>query len=98
MTATDMTPEALAQIRERVMQFKTMSLPGQPMAMHMGTSYLVGDLDRAIDALAAERDALRTALNGLADDLLAIQEGDLSISDALDKVHVALTPRQEGDT
>lgn len=40
-------------LEERVMAFKTMSLPGQPMGMHMGTSYLVNDLWREISRLNA---------------------------------------------
>jgi hypothetical protein len=31
-------------LKERVELFNTMSLPGQPMMMHMGTCYLVNDL------------------------------------------------------
>lgn len=31
-------------LRERVRQFNALELPGQPMATHMGTSYLVNDL------------------------------------------------------
>ena len=38
-------------LQERVNQFKTMSLPGQPMGMHMGTSYLVNDLWREVQHL-----------------------------------------------
>lgn len=38
-------------LEERVNQFNTMSLPGQPMGMHMGTSYLVNDLWREIRTL-----------------------------------------------
>jgi len=47
------TPEALDALKDRVTQFRAMKLPGQPMAMHMGTAYLVGDLDEAIRALRA---------------------------------------------
>lgn len=38
-------------LEARVNQFKTMSLPGQPMGMHMGTSYLVNDLWREVQHL-----------------------------------------------
>ena len=34
-------------LAERVQKFQCMELPGQPMMMHMGTSYLVGDLWRS---------------------------------------------------
>lgn len=36
------------KLKERVRQFNLSSLPGQPMAMHMGTSYLVNDLWREV--------------------------------------------------
>jgi hypothetical protein len=38
-------------LETRVQQFKTMSLPGQPRGMHMGTSYLVNDLWREVQHL-----------------------------------------------
>ncbi len=43
-------------LKERVNQFYALKLPGQPMMMHMGTSYLVGDLAARITELEAERD------------------------------------------
>ncbi|QZP06847.1 hypothetical protein [Caenibius sp. WL] len=42
----------VADLRERVRQFQTMELPGQPMMLHMGTSYLVNDLWSAVKLLA----------------------------------------------
>jgi hypothetical protein len=46
-------------LMERIDQFRTFSLPGQPISMHMGTSYLVTDLWREVlrlnDALAAAK-------------------------------------------
>lgn len=38
-------------LEERVNQFHSLSLPGQPMAMHMGTSYLIDDLWKEIQKL-----------------------------------------------
>ena len=38
-------------LEKRVQQFITLSLPGQPMSMHMGTSYLVNDLWREVQRL-----------------------------------------------
>ena len=35
-------------LKERVQKFQTLSLPGQGMSMHMGTSYLVNDLWREV--------------------------------------------------
>lgn len=44
--------EQLADLRERVNQFMMLQLPGQPMGMHIGTSYLVSDLLRTVERLA----------------------------------------------
>lgn len=38
-------------LKTRVDQFNSLSLPGQPMGMHMGTMYLVNDLWREIEKL-----------------------------------------------
>lgn len=38
-------------LEERVNKFHLLELPGQPMAMHMGTSYLVSDLWREVKKL-----------------------------------------------
>jgi hypothetical protein len=38
----------LEDLKRRVDQFNMLELPGQPMMMHMGTSYLVNDLWRAL--------------------------------------------------
>lgn len=43
------------ELEKRVQQFNSLSLPGQPMGMHMGTSYLVNDLWREIQRLRAEQ-------------------------------------------
>jgi hypothetical protein len=45
MTDKNMTLE------ERVRAFQMMKLPGQPFGMHMGTAYLVADLEREIARL-----------------------------------------------
>lgn len=42
------------QLKDRVDQFNTMKLPGQPMGVHMGTSYLVNDLWREVQKLRKE--------------------------------------------
>lgn len=39
------------ELRERVRDFQMLRLPGQPLMMHMGTSYLVNDLQSRILAL-----------------------------------------------
>lgn len=38
------TDERFDDLRDRVIRFNLMDLPGQPMGMHMGTSYLVDNL------------------------------------------------------
>jgi hypothetical protein len=49
-----MKDERLNDLEERVKQFEILSLPGQPKMMHMGTSYLVGDLWRMVKELSGE--------------------------------------------
>lgn len=46
-------------LADRVGQFNCLELPGQPQMMHMGTSYLVNDLWRAVEQLRSERDEAR---------------------------------------
>ncbi|MDI3563520.1 hypothetical protein [Bradyrhizobium sp. Arg816] len=68
-------------LKQRVEQFQTLSLPGQPMGMHMGTLHLVNDLWRALAQARAlvegAREALRpfgsgiSVYNGMPDDALA---------------------------
>ena len=38
-------------LQDRVEKFRALELPGQPMGMHMGTSYLVNDLWREVQHL-----------------------------------------------
>lgn len=40
--------ERIDDLNERVNRFNMLALPGQPQGMHMGTSYLVGDLWREL--------------------------------------------------
>lgn len=49
----------------RVEAYRCFELPGQPMATHMGTSYLINDLAKAVEALEAERDDLRSQVDSL---------------------------------
>lgn len=58
-----MSRNRIEELRERVDKFHRLELPGQPLGMHMGTSYLVSDLLSEIEALSAaltraERDAV----------------------------------------
>jgi len=48
-------------LEKRVMQFNTLSLPGQPFGMHMGTSYLVFDLWQAVMELSDKIKTLEAA-------------------------------------
>ena len=43
----------MAELRERVLQFKMLKLPGQ-VGMHMGTMYLINDLVKAIDVFETD--------------------------------------------
>lgn len=54
--------ELTDDLETRVQKFQHLELPGQPMAMHMGTSYLVSDLWRELATLRAERAKLEAAL------------------------------------
>jgi len=44
-------------LKKRVDQFNSMSLPGQPIGVHMGTMYLVNGLWREIERLREESNA-----------------------------------------
>ena len=49
--------DIMEDLEERVHKFKTLSLPGQPMSMHLGTSYLVSDLWREVQRLREQLEA-----------------------------------------
>ena len=50
------TEERFIDLQKRVTQFSLMELPGQPIGMHMGTSYLIDDLwQRVIHLYSLER-------------------------------------------
>lgn len=55
----------LRELKTRVDQFNRMQLPGQMQMMHMGTSYLVNDLFRALSDVMEEREILRNKLKEL---------------------------------
>ncbi len=58
-----------SDLKERVMQFEMLQLPGQPMGMHMGTAHLVGDLVSEIEKLQAQLEEERCVTAKLAVDL-----------------------------
>lgn len=62
-------------LENRVQQFGMMQLPGQPMGMHMGTSYLVDDLWREVQKLRAE---LKTAEQSVQATVLSTQQDAVS--------------------
>ncbi len=47
----------LEDLKERVVKFHMMELPGQMKMMHMGTSYLINDLWSAVLELQAKLEA-----------------------------------------
>ena len=55
MTDEERLAERLADLKDRVIKFTLMQLPGQPRAMHMGTSYLIDDLWREVCSLSARK-------------------------------------------
>lgn len=61
-------------LEERVKLFNSLSLPGQPMMMHMGTSYLVKDLWDEVERLrklvpqTSESDNWGSMSSGMNDD------------------------------
>lgn len=50
-------------LKERVEQFNSLSLPGQPISMHMGTSYLVNDLWWEVQRLQHSARRAKTIFN-----------------------------------
>ena len=53
---SDMRAEHLFEdLRDRVKQYNMLQLPGQPLGMHMGTSYLIGDLWHELYPILSKR-------------------------------------------
>ena len=48
--------DKMKDLKNRVEQFQMLQLPGQPMAMHMGTNYLVVDLWRELNILYEKKE------------------------------------------
>lgn len=59
-----MTTQTAESLESRVTQFRCLELPGQPMSMHMGTSYLVNDLWGRVKEQAAEIERLNKGWAG----------------------------------
>lgn len=68
-----MTPTTL---QDRVIAYNCFDLPGQPMSVHMGTSYLINDLLKAVEALTKERDELRIQIDIQAGSIEAVQSAN----------------------
>lgn len=49
-----MDKDRILELKERVYQFRSLELPGQPQIMHMGTNSLVWDLWKMIGELSVE--------------------------------------------
>ena len=47
--------DKMKDLKKRVEQFQMLQLPGQ-MGVHMGTSYLIGDLWRELEKLYEEKE------------------------------------------
>lgn len=60
-------------LEERVDQFNSLSLPGQPVMMHMGTSYLVNDLWKEIKRLRSIKSSMDVEPTGGLDPTIAKQ-------------------------
>ena len=58
----------MEELKDRVIKFKCIELPGQPMMMHMGTSYLVNDLWSALERQEKEIEAQATEIEALRQD------------------------------
>lgn len=59
------------EIRERVIQFKTMKLPGQPQVIHIGTLELIADMQTELARmnleLALEKEVTQIAIRHMYD-------------------------------
>ena len=63
--------DKIQDLKQKVQDFNMLKLPGQPMMMHMGTSYLVNDLWKRIaelgeaieEAISSEHDECKVILN-----------------------------------
>lgn len=64
-TDAEFDPNNIAEVRERVRQFQALELSGQPLRMHMGTAYLVHDLDRLVARIPSMQEEIER-LRGLA--------------------------------
>ena len=66
----------MSDLEERVSQFNSLTLPGQPMAMHMGTSYLVNDLWKEVQRLRALIDSMESRVDAILNDDVCIVCGE----------------------
>ena len=59
----------MEDLKERVIQFMTLSLPGQQQSMHVGTSHLVNDLLREVQRLESILDRQNPQLPAVLDNI-----------------------------
>lgn len=62
MTTAEIKAE-LERLKEECIKFSMLELPGQPRMMHMGTSYLVSSLERALKSAVIRIDELEALLS-----------------------------------
>jgi len=73
-------------LKDRVLLFHLMQLPGQPQMMHMGTSYLVNDLAAEITRLTAALQKRRPFSDELAQKIIDVQVKEIDrLTAALDQ-------------
>jgi len=87
------------ELEKRIEQFNSLSLPGQPMSMHMGTSYLVSDLWKEILRLRTAGDVMADTSGILRNKCIAAdvsgELGDQVDGEAIDKVAAAIAAWDE---
>ena len=87
------------ELNKRIEQFNSLSLPGQPMAMHMGTSYLINDLWKKILSLRAAGDAMADATGILRNKCIAADEsgelGEQVSGETMDKAAATIAAWDE---
>ena len=91
----DQLNETCKELSKRCLQFKCLELPGQPQGMHMGTSYLVNDLESALikaTAYACRQESTKNHAAEILDHLDRIQIGaeQAALESDADKRHTYL--------
>lgn len=71
-----------ATLEDRIMQFRMLELPGQPRMMHMGTMYLVSDMEKEIERLRAALVSIEARAKAIsfADDIVEMAQAALKLN------------------